>query len=191
MVIWAHRLLAAAVAVGAGMWAAGLFYIGGRQDWPPPSPANAVLVLGTSTTVGGAPNPCMRIRVSEGVRLVREGLAPVLIVSGGFDPRDGNVEAEAMAEMAREMDLLDEQILVEDRATSTIENLTFSLDLLDVEHPRLVVVTEPFHMPRAVFAADQLGVDMDPVTTSPCPDRSPTWIIREPAALLWYRWRLR
>lgn len=192
MVSWTRRLLAAAVAVGAGVWGAGLAYVGGRQEWPPPSAGDAVLVLGTSATVRGAPNPCMRTRVLEGVRLIQEGLAPVLIVSGGFDPRDGQVEADAMATIAREMGLPDEQVLIEGRATSTIENLTYSRDLLAaVEHPRFVVVTEPFHMPRAVVAADRLGIDVDPAPTPRCPNRDPTWILREPAALVWYRWKLR
>lgn len=187
-----RRALVAAVALGAAAWAAGLSYMTFRHDWPPPGAADAVLVLGTSSTVRGAPNPCMTTRVREGVRLVQEGFAPVLVVSGGFDPRDGVVEAETMRTIALELGLSDEAILVEDQATSTIENLTFSVRLLpDVERPKVLVVTEPFHLPRAAFAADRLGIDALPVPTPRCRERGIAWVFREPAALVWYRWKLR
>ncbi len=187
-----RRVLIAAVAVGATAWAAALSYIVARNEWPSPAASDAVVVLGTSSIARGGPNPCMATRVREGVRLVQRGLAPVMVVSGGFDPRDGLIEAETMRAIALDLGLSDEAILVEDQATSTIENLTFSLRLLgDVERPRVLVVTEPFHLPRAVFAAERLGIDAVPAPTTGCPGRDLRWMVREPAALLWYRWKLR
>lgn len=185
-------VLVAALALGVTAWAAALSYILIRHEWPSPGEADAVLVLGTSSMARGAPNPCMATRVREGVRLVQEGFAPVMVVSGGLDPRDGLVEAKTMRSIALDLGLSDEAILVEERATSTIENLTFSAGLLaEVERPRMLVVTEPFHLPRAVFAADRLGIDVLPVPSPVCPERGLTWLFREPVALVWYRWKLR
>lgn len=181
------RAMIAAASLGAAAWGAGHAYIATHRNWPDPSPGDAVLVLGTSSTmVGGRPNPCMRVRVGEGVRLIQSGLAPVLIVSGGLDPSDGLVEAETMADLAVEMGLDRDQVLIEDRSTSTIENLTYSKVLLGVDDPTFVVVTEPFHLPRAVMAADLLGIDVEPAPSPTCSDRNHTWILREPIALWWY-----
>ena len=185
-----NRLLRVGIAVatlGATAWGAGHAYIASHRSWPEPSPGDAVVVLGTSSTIrGGAANPCMGVRVAEGVRLVRAGLAPVLIVSGGLDPRDGLVEAESMADLAVEMGLEPAQVMIEGRSTSTIENLTFVEELIGVERPRLIVVTEPFHLPRAAMAADRLGIDIEPAPSPVCDARDRTWIIREPVALWWY-----
>jgi uncharacterized SAM-binding protein YcdF (DUF218 family) len=181
------RVLLSAASFGAVAWAAGHAYIAAHRTWPPPSAADAVLVLGTSSTVRGEPNPCMRTRVGEGVRLVQEGLAPVLIVSGGLDARDGLVEADSMADLAVELGIDRDRVLREDRSTSTIENLSFSYALLeDIDQPSMIVVTEPFHLPRAVMAADRLGLDVEPAPSPACLGRDHTWIFREPVALWWY-----
>jgi uncharacterized SAM-binding protein YcdF (DUF218 family) len=186
------RALAATVAVSAGTWAAGMGFVLTRQDWPAPRAADAVVVLGTSATVRGHPSPCMRVRVAEGVRLVDQGVAPFLIVSGGLDPRDGIVEAEAMRDLAEELGLAPDRILMEDRATSTIENLEYSVRLLASRGlaGRIVVTTEPFHLPRAMWAARRLGIDADGAPSGRCPGRGPGWMLREPAAVVWYWWKL-
>lgn len=188
-----RRILIGALALGAGSWAAGMGFVATRQTWPEPTPADAVLVLGTSSMSGGRPNPCMAVRVAEGVRLVRAGLAPVMVVSGGLDPRDGLVEAETMANLAIELGLTVDQVLLETRATSSIENLTHTRDLLvDAGRGgRTIVVTEPFHLPRAIFAADRLGLEAQGAPSERCTDRGPLWLVREPAAVLWYWWKLR
>jgi uncharacterized SAM-binding protein YcdF (DUF218 family) len=186
-------ILIGALALGAGAWAAGMGFVATRQAWPEPSPADAVLVLGTSSMVGGRANPCMEARVAEGVRLVRAGLAPIMVVSGGLDPRDGLVEAETMAELASSFGLSLDRVRLETRATSTIENLTYGRALLVAEGrgERLIVVTEPFHLPRAMFAAGRLGVEAQGAPSERCSDRDPLWLVREPAAVLWYWWKLR
>lgn len=188
-----RRLAMGALAIGAGAWAAGMGFVLTRQEWPAPAPADAVLVLGTSTLVRGRPNGCMETRVAEGVRLVQAGLAPVLIVSGGRDPKDGLVEAESMADIARRLGLSPDQVLRETAATSSIENLEYSRRmLLDAGlGDRMIVVTEPFHLPRAMLAAERLGVDAQPAPSERCRDRGPLWLIREPTAVLWYLWKLR
>lgn len=193
MVKGARRLVLGVAAVGTGCWVTGMGFVLAHRDWPALSPADAVVVLGTSSTVGGRPNPCMEVRVAEGVRLLQAGMAPVMIVSGGEDPHDGLVEAETMAAIAVRMGLSDQQVLLETSATSTIENITASREILAGRGlgERVILVTEPFHMPRAVLAADRLGVDAQAGPSSQCADRGPLWLVREPAAVLWYLWKLR
>ena len=74
----------------------------------------------------------------------------------------------------------------EPNATSTIENLKFSVELLEGADPSVVVVTEPFHLPRAMLAAGRLGIDAVGAPAERCADRSPLWIVREPLAIGWY-----
>jgi uncharacterized SAM-binding protein YcdF (DUF218 family) len=96
-----------------------------------------------------------------------------------------------MAELASELGLDPDRVVREDRSTSTIENLTHSRALLtEVDAPTMVMVTEPFHLPRAVMAAHRLGIDVEPAPSPVCRERDHTWIIREPVALWWYWVRL-
>ncbi len=188
-----RRILIGALALGAGAWAAGMGFVATRQEWPEPTPADAVLVLGTSSMVDDRPNPCMAARVAEGARLVQAGLAPLMVVSGGFDPKDGLVEAETMAELAFGLGVSADQVRLETRATSSIENLSYSSELLAAEGRggRMIVVTEPFHLPRAIFAAYRLGIEAQGSPSERCTERGPLWLVREPAAVLWYWWKLR
>ena len=59
--------------------------------------ADAMVVLGNKVERDGAPSPRLQRRLDCAVRLYREGLAPVVIVSGGLG-REGHPEAEVMRE---------------------------------------------------------------------------------------------
>lgn len=186
------RVAVALASIGAAALGVGHAYIATHRTWPPPTGGDAVLVLGTSSTIeDGRPNPCMRTRVAEGVRLVQVGIAPLVIVSGGRDPRDGLIEAETMADIAVDSGLEPGQVMIENRATSTIENLAFSKQLLGLDRPRFVLVSEPFHLPRAVMAAERLGIDVEPAPSPVCDARDRRWLLREPVALWWYWVKLR
>lgn len=112
------------------------------------------MVLGNRPPVDeeGRVRPELRRRVETGVRLWREGRAPLLVMSGGPAP-SGHVEAEVMRELAVSLGVPREAIRVEDRSRDTIENVGFTLALLcggeSACEPRLLVVSSRFHLPRA------------------------------------------
>lgn len=111
-------------------------------------PADAVLVLGNRAYRNGAPNPCLTGRVDTGVALVRAGLAPQLVLSGGVDREDGRVEADVMLQHARGIGHPG-PVLLEARSDSTRENLALSLPVLQAAGAkRVIVVSEPYHLWR-------------------------------------------
>ncbi len=118
--------------------------------------------------------PELRRRVETGVRLWREGRAPLLVMSGGPAP-SGHVEAEVMRELAVSLGVPREAIRVEDRSRDTIENVGFTLALLcrgeTACEPRLLVVSSRFHLPRAeeLFGCGGARVALAP-TPSPAPE---------------------
>lgn len=152
--------------------------------------SNAVIVLGARVNYNNHLNPCLVARVQHGVSLVRSGLAKFLIVSGGNDVEDGANEASAMREIALAAGISSEQIILEPKATSTFENLLFSQKILEQRKLKsVIVVTEPYHMPRAAMIARKLGLNF---SSSPAPE-SACWtpgkhfsrfFLREPFAVL-------
>jgi len=142
--------------------------------------ADAIVVLGNRPPVDaeGRVRPELRRRVETGVRLWREGRAPLLVMTGGRAP-SGHVEAEVMRELAVELGVPHEAIRVEDRSRDTIENAGFTLAMLCDEHatretrercePRLLVVSSPFHLPRASELFECAGARVV-VAPTPLPD---------------------
>lgn len=137
-------ILAAAVAgepilAGIGRWLI-------RPD-PLPSAADALVVL------SGDP---YGLREKEAARLWREGLAPVIIVSGG------QIAWETIAARVMERHLLDlgipaDAIRVEGESSSTAENALLTLPVAEALGARtVVVVTSNYHVRRARLAFRRL-----------------------------------
>ena len=115
---------------------------------PAPGATCAVLVLGYPSYDGGAPHPVQRSRVEAGVAALRAFGCDRLVVSGGA-AHNASVEADAMAAIARELGVGDDQIVRERAARNTWENVAFSLPLL-ADEDVLYVASEALHARRGV-----------------------------------------
>ncbi len=112
---------------------------------------DAIIVLGARVLPGGIPSGHLRRRVEAAVRLWREGVAPVVVFTGGVG-RVPPSEAEVAARVAVELGVPAGALRLEDRSTSTEENAAFAKRATGVS--RVVVVTDSYHALRArrVFA---------------------------------------
>lgn len=118
-----------------------------------PGSADAIVVLGASVVGNCVPNLNGVWRVMLGVRLWREGRAPVVVMTGGTG--EPCPVAIAMARFARQMGVPESSIIVEATSRSTKENADRSAPLLDeIGARRVLLVTDRQHMRRseAVFA---------------------------------------
>ncbi len=140
-----------------GLLAAGCG-VPGRELFLPTVPlhrADAIVVLGNRPPLDedGHVAPETARRVERGAELFREHLAPRLVVTGGRDP-DGTVEADVMARYAEELGVPASAIVREGRARDTAENAGYSVAALCGGragcHPRVIVVSSPYHLRRAV-----------------------------------------
>lgn len=114
------------------------------------------LVLGAAVWPGGVASPTLRRRAELGARLVLEGQAAAVIGCGGLG-RHGPSEALVIAEICRAAGVPEDRVLVEDRSTSTEENIRFALPLLaGLGTNRVLIVTDRYHAPRAVLIARRL-----------------------------------
>lgn len=153
-------------------------------------PSDVILVLGSRSYVNGRYNPCLLARVAQGVRLLQSKMAPQIIVSGGNDVEDGINEAETMRKMALELGVLPEQIIMENKSSSTRENMVFSLEIMKKRgFKTAIITTDPFHLWRAGVLAQKLELNhtLSPALDSLCWTRAnyrTKFVLREGFAVM-------
>lgn len=130
---------------------------------------DVILVLGAALRPDGGASPALERRMGHGIRLYREGRARRLLVSGGAVAHV-IPEASVMREMALQAGIPDTAVVVEDKAANTFENAVFSGLIMERNGwTRALLVTDSFHMPRALLVFRVLGIS---VTGAPCRERS-------------------
>lgn len=108
-----------------------------------------VLGAGSRATIPHLP-PQADARVHEGVALLKDGWAPRIIVSGGYNVHTGLTEAPLMATQAEQDGVPATAVLQEPRSKNTWENASLSLALMKEQGWKTaLVVTSPYHTWRA------------------------------------------
>lgn len=122
---------------------------------------DAVIVLGAAVH-GSELSPTLQGRLDVALAYHQRNPRALIVVSGGQGIQEDLPEGVAMAAYLESHGVPAQQILVEDRATSTEENFQYSRALLDARLPpgyRVVFVTDEFHVYRAGRIAAAQGLD--------------------------------
>jgi uncharacterized SAM-binding protein YcdF (DUF218 family) len=130
-----------------------------------PDPADAAVVLGAAV-YDDEPTPVFEERIRHAVELYQSGRVKTLIMTGGVGPCDVLAESEAGREWAVAAGVPPEAIVVEARSETTRENFVNTVPLLNERGlHRVLVVSDPLHMRRAMRMAADLGLDAHPSPT--------------------------
>ncbi|MGM9950908.1 MAG: YdcF family protein, partial [Lysinibacillus sp.] len=145
---------------------------------PDDEPADSyVVILGTKLNEDGTPSKLLQNRLDAAMSY--EGQDVHYIVSGAG-------EAAVMKAYLIEKGIEEENILIEDQAANTYENIIFSADLLPDGLSSFTLISSDFHVYRAQAMASSLGYDVRVVSAdTPFFDRL-YWQVREVAALTKY-----
>lgn len=142
-------------------------WLAGRHDGA--RPAEAVLVLGAAQ-YNGRPSPVLRARLDHAADLYADGIAPVVVVTGGRGDGDTISESAASADYLHTRGVPDEAILREVDGRTSWQSLAASARFLKARGiTDVVLVSDPFHAARIAAMADELGLDAatSPTRTSP------------------------
>ena len=115
------------------------------------------------------------LRVAErGASLLLDGLAPLLIFSGGLGNLTSEIwdepEAEKFARIAREMGVPEEAILLESASTNTGENVRFTRRLLGergLDPESFILVQKPYMERRTYATFRKVWPEKRAIVTSP------------------------
>lgn len=163
-----RRVLLAGGALWLGSFAAVCCVLCAAAFPPKCPPCDWVVVLGAGLH-GDRPSETLRRRLETAAAWLREHPAARAVVTGGRGPGESITEAEAMAAFLVKTGVDPGRILLEDRATSTAENLRNSRAVLEAAgalaepRPALAVVTSGFHLFRVRLLARRAGLSLCPV----------------------------
>lgn len=153
----------------------------------PDADADYLIVLGAGVN-GTAPSLSMLDRLNAALDYLESHPDCAAIVSGGQGPGEDITEAEAMYAWLTARGVAPERVLREDRATSTVENLRYSFDLIPApETAAVAVVSSEYHLYRAKLLASRLGHEVAgvPAETS-LPVLKINYFIREALGVVYY-----
>lgn len=121
-------------------------------------------------------------RLGFAYQLYREGRAPIMVLSAN---KGGAIK---MAWILETKGLPKAALRVESQADSTYQNALYSSRILKQEKlGRVLLVTSPFHMPRALAVLRKRGIDAIPAPTMPRPQpafEGSGWLPNRKALLL-------
>ena len=120
-----------------------------------PRKIDYVVVLGAGL-IGERVTPLLASRIRKGIKVYKDNPGSKLIMSGGQGPDEVVSEAFAMKNYALEQGVDEKDIILEDKSTSTEENIIFSKKFIPVDKS-FAVVTNYYHVYRALVQARTLG----------------------------------
>ncbi len=156
-----------------------------------PGPADAAVVLGAAVSRGRA-TPVFEERIRHGINLVKQGVVKKVLFTGGVGSGDRVAEAEVGRRYALDAGLRSADILTETRSRTTWENLAWAAPILrENDLSRVLIVSDPLHMKRAMAMARDLGLDArsSPTPTSRYRSTATRWsfLVRETYFCLLYQ----
>ena len=126
--------------------------------------ADYLIVLGCQVR-GTVPSRMLRQRLDAALEYLSAHPDATAIVSGGMGPGEDITEAQCMADFLTAAGIDPSRILQEAQATSTMENLRFSMALM-APNSTAAIVSNEFHLYRAGQMAQMLGLDASLVPAS-------------------------
>ena len=126
---------------------------------------DAAIVLGAAVW-GKEPSPVFRERINHSIDLYRNGKVRKIILTGGQGNKDELTEAAEARQFAVRNGVPERDILVEERSHTTYENLVNAKQVADANGlKKVLIVSDPLHMKRAVAMASDVGLEAYPSPT--------------------------
>ncbi len=117
--------------------------------------AEGIVVLGAAQW-NGRPSPVFAGRLELAARLYREGLAPLILVTGGRAKGARYAEGAVGCRYLEALGIPPEALRCETKSRNTWENLKAARELFGPAE--VIVVTDAPHLPRALLYARRLGL---------------------------------
>jgi uncharacterized SAM-binding protein YcdF (DUF218 family) len=135
-------------------------------------PADAIVVLGAAQ-YNGRPSPVLQSRLDHALKLYRQKLAPVVVLTGGIGEGDRESEATVGKRYLSARGVPAKRIVLRPRGRSTHESMDDVAEWAREEKlDTLLLVSDPFHLARLKVEARRIGLAayVSPTRTSPISD---------------------
>ncbi len=117
---------------------------------------DCILVLGCKVNANGAPSHMLEDRLRRAVELYQAGAAPKLLMSGDHGTEPYN-EVQTMKQYAMDAGISSSDIFMDHAGFSTYESIYRAKEVFQAD--RILIVTQEYHLYRALYIARSLGVE--------------------------------
>lgn len=181
---WLKYLAAAVVIAGLLFLAAAVSLIMRGMSAKGSRELDYVVVLGAQVR-GDKPSRALQKRLDAALAYAKKNPKTRLILSGGQGSGEDISEAQCMAEYLMEQGMDSGRLILEEKSTDTRENLLFSDKLTGCSRERTGVLSNNFHVYRAVRLAKKLGYErVEGIAAPSDPVMQVHYVIREVFALV-------
>lgn len=118
--------------------------------------ADCILVLGCGVRPDGTPSLMLTDRLGTGIALYRAGAAEKLLMSGDHGTEDYD-EVNTMKRIAKESGVPSADIFMDHAGFSTYDSVYRAKEIFCAE--KVIIVSQKYHLPRALYVAEKLGLD--------------------------------
>lgn len=181
---WLKMLLLLLLAAGAALFLllctrviSGMYAKGGEN-------LEYVIVLGAQVK-GSRPSRALKKRLDQALEYAKKNENTCLILSGGRGQGEDITEAACMKNYLTEHGISEKRLILEEKSTTTKENLMFSDRLTGCSGKRTGILSNNFHVYRAVRLAEKQGYGRAQGIAAPSdPIMQVHYIVREVFALV-------
>ena len=117
---------------------------------------SCILVLGAGIRPDGTPSHMLEDRIIKAVELYKSGVSDVILMSGDHSSDSYN-EVGVMKSYAVSLGVPDSAIICDGKGYSTYESVWRAKEIFG--YSDLVIVTQTYHLHRAIHIADSLGIE--------------------------------
>lgn len=127
------------------------------------SDVDCIIILGAGIW-GDKPSPMLEDRLLEGIKLYQNNVSDKIIMSGDHGRKEYD-EVNIMKNYAIEKEIPSENIFMDHAGFSTYESIYRAKEIFEAK--KVVIVTQEYHLYRALYIANQLGVEAYGVGADP------------------------
>ena len=127
----------------------------GENDYTKLSDIDCIIILGAGVW-RDKPSPILEDRLLEGIKLYQNNVSDKIIMSGDHG-RESYDEVNIMKNYAIEKGIPSENIFMDHAGFSTYESIYRARDIFKAK--KIVIVTQKYHLYRALYAANCLGLE--------------------------------
>ena len=134
-----------------------------ENDYTELSDVDCIIILGAGIW-GDKPSPMLEDRLWEGIKLYQNSVSDKIIMSGDHGRKEYD-EVNIMKNYAIEKGIPSENIFMDHAGFSTYESIYRAKDIFEAK--KVVIVTQEYHLYRALYIANQLGLEAYGVGADP------------------------
>ena len=124
---------------------------------------DCILVLGCGVN-GSTPSYMLEDRLLQGIELYKNGASGKLLMSGDHGRKNYD-EVNVMKDFATDRGIASEDVFMDHAGFSTYESMYRAKEIFKAE--KILIVTQNYHLYRAIFDARALGLDAYGVASDP------------------------